>query len=708
MENTMSSVLVISPERAFHKTLRTHLGDQYAILEARSPEEAMTLALHCPIDVVLMEPLFPDTDLRAFIQRLKHVREETCLVLLGDLSAPDYLEESNAEFQVEVVSKPIEVREVKRAIRRALERVRLSREVRMLKTRVEANGAARLLPGASMEQAAISTNFPGWFSSKRDPGFPQYALKELFRALTHITELEKLLDFLLHALCDMFQVNKACILLPEPSRFIFRPRAWVGLEESRLRNIALRLDGGLPGWLLRFNQIVKKEEVDLSGFTREGALVASQMESLDAKIGAPLFTKGRLVGILTLGNKVTGRPFTDFDVEQLSMLTNYAAVAVENSLLYRELYLQKRYNENILRSIGSGVVAIDHLGKVTTYNPGAERLLGVPKEEVLGKSVQKLGSIFADLLLRTLDGTENFNRHEVTHPLTKAPLGVSTSPLRDEANRIRGAVMIFTDLTESKELEARTRDLERLRFWSTLANRMAQEIRNPLVAVKTFAQLLPERYQDKDFREEFFSLVMAEIDRLTQITERLLEFAMPRDINPSRQDLNQIVESAIAAKMAWIKDKGLRLVTHLSTDPIYVNLDGGQMEKALSHILDNAVEATSEGGKVRIRTQRVREPCPDRSRVLHSDSTSYKPWAEILIEDTGCGIAPEHLTEIFSPFFTTKVKGMGFGLPIARRIIQDHGGKIEVESDRGKGTKVRIFLAVDNNAVPIRENLRGV
>lgn len=691
----MSFVLIVSHETAVQESLRMILKDDFSILQARSGQEALAMVAHHPVDIVLMEPTLPDLNGLSLLERLRQISGDLCFVLISNSRGRDLIEATDGDAGYEVLIKPFESNEVRWVMKRAAQRTRLLREVRMLRSRMEANGALRHLPMPYGEESPMAPARPAWCPSERDPALSQFALKEFFKALTHITDLERLLDFMLHAICEMFQVNKAALLLFETSRSVFRVRASVGIEEMRIRGLALKIEEGLPGWLLRFNQILRREEAELSGFTREGALVIQQMEALDAKISAPLLTKGRLVGILCLGNKVTGKPFTDSDVEQLSMVGNYAAVAVENSLLYRELYLQKKYNENILKSIGSGVVAIDHLGKVTTYNPSAERMLAIPRKEVLGKSVQKMGSVFADLLLRTLDGNEIFSRHEVTHPMTKASLGVSTSPLRDEGNRIRGAIMVFTDLTESKELEARTRDLERLRFWSTLANRMAQEIRNPLVAVKTFAQLLPERYADEDFREQFFSVVMGEIDRLNQMTERLMEFAMPRESRPIRQDINQVVESALQSRASWIQTKRIRLVKHLASDPILVLADREHLEKALCHLLDNGLEATPEGGKLRVRTQRVRSPAARQLRPAQPLAASGRDWAEILVEDTGCGISRDQMREIFSPFFTTKVKGMGFGLPIAQRIIQDHGGRIEVDSEPGKGSRFKILLPLD-------------
>jgi two-component system sensor histidine kinase AtoS len=689
----MKFALIVSHELGVQESLRMILKDDFSVLQATTGSEAVALVAHHPVDVALIEPTLPDYKGLSLLERLREVSEDICFVLVSAAREHDQLAATNGYPDYEVLGKPFDREEVRWVLRKALDHARLTREVRMLKSRMELNGGGRYVSVPFRDDYLVPSPPAPWQLGEKDSPSIQFALKEFFKALTHITDMDRLLDFVLHAISEMFQVNKAVILLFEQGKSQFRVKASLGIEETRLRNLVFRLGEGLPGWLLRYNQILRKEDVELSGFTREGALVLEQLEALDAKISTPLLTKGKLVGILCLGNKVTGRTYSEGDVELLSMVGNYTAIAVENSLLYRELALQKKYNENILKSIASGVIAIDNLGRITTYNPNAERILAIPREEVVGRSVQKLGSVFADILLRTLDGNEAFCRHEIAHPMTKAPLGISTSRLRDEANRIKGAIMTFTDLTESKELESKTKDLERLRFWSALANRMAQEIRNPLVAVKTFAQLLPERYSDEEFRQSFFSVVMGEVDRLNKITECLMEFAQPRENRFDRADLHEIIHVALQAKEELLKARNTRVVKQIPSEPVYVIADRAHLEKAISHILDNSLEAMPEAGRLRLKTQRVRHSMNGKPAT----SRLGREWVEILIEDSGTGIPREHLPDIFSPFFTTKIKGMGFGLPIAQRVIQDHRGRIEVESEPGKGSKVKIFMPVDVN-----------
>jgi PAS domain S-box-containing protein len=688
----MKLLLIVSSEISIQESLRMILKDDFSILQAKTGNEAIMLIAQHPIDIVLIDTNILGLNGFEFLEKLKEISENISILLITPSRSNNLIPQLSETSYYDIITKPFDKDEVRWIVKRAMEHKRLLEETRILKGRLQLDERKNLpirstYPEEEFHQKDISVLYPyerSFFSL-------YYALKEFFKSLTHVTELDRLIEFVVHSIADVFQVNKAAILLYNPIKYEYRVKASLGIDENRLKDFSLELGKGLPSWFLRNNQIIRKEMVERDILSRENMLVNEQLKLLDAKISAPLMTKGKLVGIMSLGNKLTGRPFTDRDIELLSMISNYTAIAIENSLLYREIYLQKKYNENILRHIASGVIAIDQVGRITTYNPAAERIMGIPYEEVIGKNIQKLGSVFADILLKTVEGTDIFNRHEVLHPITKAPMGISTSILKDENNLTTGAIMVFTDLTDSKELEAKTKDLERLRFWSILANRMAQEIKNPLVAVKTFAQLLPEKYEDEEFRKSFFQVVTGEIDTLDKIAERLLEFAQPAENRFEKEDINQLIELAIQAKSEQINSQNTRVIKNLSSDPISVHVDRNQIIKAITHILDNSLEAMPNGGKIRIKTQKRRQS-PFNGK--YDPSKKVKEWVEIEIEDTGKGIPLENLPDIFSPFFTTKIKGMGFGLPIAQRIIQDHMGRIEVQSEEGKGTNLKIILPI--------------
>jgi PAS domain S-box-containing protein len=666
----MTFALIASAEPRIHAALRNTLPDGLVVLSADSGEEALTILAEKSVGILFCDANLPDYSGAELMRRIRDAHLTTPIIVLAPSPASALVREAREYGAHQVIWPPFDAEALNLVIDRALERNALLRRIQDLETKsIDISNRQR------PEQGAAEVWSSGSVSLNRNLHYKQFALRELYKALTHISDLDRLLDYALKGLVEIFGVNKASIFVMD-KQFSYRIRVQIGLDEA-LRDILLfKAHEGLPAWFLRHNRILRRDRC--AGPDEFGALEA--IDALQAVLSVPFVAHGKLLGILNLGNKVTGKPYTDDDEELLIMIANYMAVAVENSLLYREIALQKHYSENILENIISGVVAIDEKGIVTAYNRSAENILGVPSAEVLGRPVQRLGSVFSDLLLHTLVAQTVFHRHEVTDPQTKAPLGVSTSQLKDNGDVV-GSIMVFTDLTQAKELEQKSRTVESLRFWINLANRLAQEIRNPLVAVRTFAQLLPERYQDEDFRNRFYEIVLSEIDRLHMITQKLMEFAQPRESRPEENDLNDLLNQTL---LLFNEDRFLagkiRVAKEFTSEPLTVRLDRSQIQRALANIIDNSLDAMPEGGRLLLRTSRAFKTAQDR------------PMALIHIQDTGEGIAVDHRQDLFLPFFTTKLQAMGFGLPIAQRVIQEHGGKIEVDSTLGRGATFTIYL----------------
>lgn len=236
---------------------------------------------------------------------------------------------------------------------------------------------------------------------------------------------------------------------------------------------------------------------------------------------------------------------------------------------------------------------------------------------------------------------------------------------------------------------ARTRD--RLEEWQRIvgqANRWASlghliaglvhEIRNPLGVIRTFAQLLPERYRDAEFRGDFQSVALKELDRVSRLVDDLLNFSRPSPSHPSPEDVNDIVAGVVRILETQTKENGVRLRCRLSPDLSAISVDKEQIKQVCLNLLLNALQAIETEGCVEIATRSF----PHGSRR----------FVQIEIRDNGVGIAEGDLENIFRPFFTTKKGGSGLGLFISRQIIEDHGGSISVSSIIGEGTTFFINL----------------
>ncbi len=218
----------------------------------------------------------------------------------------------------------------------------------------------------------------------------------------------------------------------------------------------------------------------------------------------------------------------------------------------------------------------------------------------------------------------------------------------------------------------------------TIAAGVAHEIRNPLASIKTFAQLMPERMDDPEFKNEFSKLVQKDVDRITKVIESMLAFARPAQVTIGEHSTNDLVEEAILLVQPRLKDKRIELTRQFHGNPV-IKVDRNQILQVLVNLLGNAADVLREQGKIRVAT--------GVSQLKASgDGKRNQDYAVIEVTDNGPGIASAVRGRVFDPFFTTKKDGTGLGLSISQKIIRDHGGIITVSSIEGKGTSFQVNL----------------
>jgi signal transduction histidine kinase len=247
---------------------------------------------------------------------------------------------------------------------------------------------------------------------------------------------------------------------------------------------------------------------------------------------------------------------------------------------------------------------------------------------------------------------------------------------------------LYEDLKKSKSYMRRA---DRLASLGTLTAGLAHEIRNPLVAIKTLTQLLPERLDDVEFRNQFLQIAAGEVDRISSLVTELLEFARPSDPKLELEEINTILDGMILLVSTETKKKQVNITKDYSADLPPIQIDREQIKQVFLNILLNAIEATSENGKITVKTRSFIKP-------------GGEPYIQIEFTDTGYGIPEDYLEDIFNPFFTTKSTGSGLGLSISNQIIQDHRGYINVESQLHEGSSFFINLPVNQEHPKRRRN----
>jgi signal transduction histidine kinase len=221
----------------------------------------------------------------------------------------------------------------------------------------------------------------------------------------------------------------------------------------------------------------------------------------------------------------------------------------------------------------------------------------------------------------------------------------------------------------------------------TIAAGVAHEIRNPLASIKTFAQLMPERMEDPEFKNEFSKLVLKDVDRITKVIESMLAFARPAQVTMGSHSANDLVEEAILLVQPRLKSKKVELTREFHGNPV-ITVDKHQILQVLVNILSNATDALQERGRIRVATG-------VSQRNLGGDGDRNQTYAVIEVSDNGPGIPASVRGRLFDPFFTTKKEGTGLGLSISQKIVRDHGGAITVSSVEGKGTSFQVHLRLN-------------
>ena len=248
------------------------------------------------------------------------------------------------------------------------------------------------------------------------------------------------------------------------------------------------------------------------------------------------------------------------------------------------------------------------------------------------------------------------------------------SPLRDVNDEVIGRIVNFQDLTELRRLEQHMRRAERLATVGQLAAGIAHEIRNPLASISGSIELLRQAPPASDEDRTLMAIVHREIQRLNELVGDLLDYANPRPSQPVDFDLGVLVRETLQVSRADRALADVEIAT-AADEPLLVHADPSKLRQVVWNLVRNAADAAAAGGKhVRVEARRAGEQ------------------ATITVEDDGPGIPPDRIGRIFDPFYTTKQKGTGLGLATCHAIVAEHGGRIDLESEVGKGTKVVVRL----------------
>ena len=428
-------------------------------------------------------------------------------------------------------------------------------------------------------------------------------------------------------------------------------------------------------------------------------VLARHLAHLDAHLCVPLRTSSGVLGILLLGEKASGDIFSEDDLAVFTTVAGPLGTAIENARLYLKIEKVNLHLASMLTCMRGGVVAIDAEGKITTINASTVEMIG---PAMVGQTLDVLPFQVRQLLRTTLQdgrGISDFETVVIGPNGDSIPVVMSSSCLGSPGSENYGAMAMIHNQTQIKRLERNVQRADRLSSIGTLAAGMAHEIKNPLVSIKTFTQLLPTRFNDEDFRQTFTDVVPHEVDRINTIVTRLLDFARPKPSHFARNDIRHTIQQVLALIENETRKGRITLQLDFPEEAVMVNSDEQQLHQVFLNLFLNAVHALkkTDGGTLGVRLSL------DRVHLRRNGRTSFRETecVRIVVWDTGCGIPAEYVEHLFTPFFTTKEEGCGLGLSVVHGIVTEHGGEIDVSSVPGSGTSFTVTLPLSRDEIAI-------
>ncbi|MGB7546840.1 MAG: ATP-binding protein [Terracidiphilus sp.] len=539
----------------------------------------------------------------------------------------------------------------------------------------------------------LKRKIQGWVDRVFDRHRYDYrkALVEFGRGLSSETDLDALLESIVERLPRTLLVARVAVFMAqEPTGLRLAAAhglpAEVGAAKERREPASLALG------FLDFDQAKDHSHIFFENAQQVLHLPADEQRTaalLDLNYYLPCRVQdgaaARTIAVIGLGRTIGGDFLSSEDVELLESLASYIGIALQNASLYARLEDKiseferlKEFNENIVESINVGILAIDLDDRIESWNAQMEAMYALSRAEAIGQPAE---NVFPPEFIEALNDVRN---EPGVHHLYKFPLttrageprsaNIAIAPLMSRDFIAVGRIVLVDDITERVSLEAQLAQADKLSSIGLLAAGVAHEINTPLAVISSYSQMLSKQMRGDPRLGPVLEKITQQSFRASEIANGLLNFSRTSTTEFRETNLNQVIRDTLSLLEHQFKTAQILVDVDLTEDLPAIHGNPGKLQQVFLNLLLNAKEAMPGGGRLRVATQ-------------------VNGHVEAVVADSGAGIAAEHLKRIYDPFFTTKTtprpgerRGTGLGLSVSYGIIQEHAGKIHVESAVGAGT----------------------
>jgi signal transduction histidine kinase/DNA-binding response OmpR family regulator len=686
-----TKILVVDDEKRMCESLQTLLSKAgYNVTTVEKGEEALRWIDRSDFDLVITDIKMPQVN-GLDILRAARTKDEDALVILmtGYASLESAISAIN-QGAYDYLMKPIEFADLRLTIQRALEKRRVDKDRENLLRELKAKNTELNRKVEELD-----------------------ALYKAGLSLSTTENLKELLGRIVTLATSVIDAQSGSIMLIQKSEGILTIEAAIGLDEKIVRQTRLELGSSIAGYIAQKGEPVMVENIDEDTRFKHFSKKHYATHSL---LCVPLKVKDKILGVINLSDKKTGVPFTPDDLRLLTTFAAQAAIAIDDAEQFSQ-NLEKIRELEVLYEISRQLSSMERFEEVCGFIFRHLKNI-MPVEFALWYEWRERSN---QLVLNLCLGCESTNENpttectqeEIADPEKiniKLQEGLKSEPqfsehldslvslpiiaensihgvlsvgnrrkLRLSDEQIRLLSIIISQLASVFERQKSLLNINRLVTMGNLVSEITHDVKKPLTNIRGTLQVLRVKLPNLKEEDKYFNLVEEEIFRLDELLKEIVNFSNPHKFEMEKRDLSSILDRTLKLVERDLSSSRITLKKEYRQG-YHVLADKNQIMEVFLNIILNAIEAMPQGGELKVQTFR------------HRDEKTGKDYVDTTITDTGCGIPPESINQIFERYYTTKKEGTGLGLAVVERVVKAHDGCVTVKSETGKGTSFSISL----------------